>query len=417
MFPATLECELFSLKEFHDPGLVERVLALIETHDPNLAPARYGPGMRAAYNADSRADVAARWLDDGPLTMEGPPPARARYFVDWDRRADRFNLLAFSVAPEYGATAEGARAMLGLATALADLVEPVFGRIHYLPPRHDNDADAVNLRVRLPYPSWVLFFGEPYLAQFGAERLLATPGVAADTLPSGLVRLRLGDSPLGVAPDLAEGVRQYLGENAFTARNRSVGEYSTGLAPVFDFGRKAGGSTFALGVRERSARVWLGVLPDAGFAPAGARVQSIATAGPAGSGVRRAAMEVNIHAGPRWFYALLGAEFQAGAGHDLAVEVAWSDAAGPNWPAEPPLRYLSPQVGLPEEYVQAVLDGAGSVSEVTALGPGRLVLRWAAHDEVGSSISIFRRLSAAVVRLLARDTWNEEELTALLGDL
>ena len=74
------------------------------------------------------------------------------------------------------------------------------------------------------------------------------------------------------------------------------------------------------------------------------------------------------------------------------------------------------KVGLPDEYANAVIDGVSKIAE-TLGAPSRASLRfrWAAHGLVGSSSSIFERISGIVVRLLTLpEDASEEQLAALL---
>lgn len=115
-------------------------------------------------------------------------------------------------------------------------------------------------------------------------------------------------------------------------------------------------------------------------------------------------------------YGLLGAAFVPAATGHLRVEVAGSEDTGNVFFASLASSLDDVFVGLPREYVESVLDGACSASNIHDLGAGILRFDCAAHGHVGSSQALFRQLGEAVVLLFGIDPDEEarQEISELL---
>ncbi len=129
--------------------------------------------------------------------------------------------------------------------------------------------------------------------------------------------------------------------------------------------------------------------------------------------VQRAAMEIFLPHGGFAGYGLLGAEFVPDHSQYLTIQVATgaTSVRQVNWALAALVDDV--RVGLPDEYADAVLKGAGGQE---LLSGGVLRFAWAAHGMVGSSPMIFLRLATAVVRLISQNATllSDEELAALL---
>ncbi|MCI0719495.1 MAG: hypothetical protein L0338_11090 [Acidobacteria bacterium] len=168
--------------------------------------------------------------------------------------------------------------------------------------------------------------------------------------------------------------------------------------------------------QHRKARVWLSELPDAHVNPSNVTERSVQGGHATLQGVRRAAIEVLIPRGPRALYGLLGAELQPNQSAALLIRVLTSRNGGERFPDSIALSSDETFVGLPEEFSQAVIEGAtNQIAKVGGLGSGELVFGHAAHGLVGSAPVVFKWLADCLVQLLRKgEGISQEELTEIL---
>lgn len=168
--------------------------------------------------------------------------------------------------------------------------------------------------------------------------------------------------------------------------------------------------------RYRKGRIWIGELPDIQYKVADIAERRLENKAPTTAEPRCAAVELFIPTGARALYGLLGADFTPAEEQLLIVQVAISGAGENtiNWSLAGRVDMVF--VGIPQEFAIGVLDGACSAEEIRLLGPGVLNFCCAAYGHVGSSLAFFRRLSGAVVRLLASNNKliSQDELARLL---
>ncbi len=152
--------------------------------------------------------------------------------------------------------------------------------------------------------------------------------------------------------------------------------------------------------RHRHATAWLDEAPPADFSATSLVRRVLRPQRVVAASRRIAGAELNIPHGPRASYGLLGAELVDARADGLEVVVSINKVGHP---LERSLA-LQPDkvnVGLLEEYANAVIDGVAKTAESSGLPTNAsLQFRWAAHDIVGSSSSIFERVSAIVMGLL-----------------
>lgn len=164
-----------------------------------------------------------------------------------------------------------------------------------------------------------------------------------------------------------------------------------------------------------SARVWLGVCPDAAYGSAGVQGRRVAS-GPELPMLTTTGIEALIPRGPFSEYGLLGLSGRHQKDqHELRLEVPWTEAEGAPWPAALVGATPSPRVGLPQEFADAVLDGLDAASRARLAG-GILAVRAAAHSPVGSSPNLMARLARACVGLMLRGDMRDDELSIFLED-
>jgi hypothetical protein len=164
------------------------------------------------------------------------------------------------------------------------------------------------------------------------------------------------------------------------------------------------------------ARVWLAERPCAAYCQSYTIERVFSAKGLGHRGVKCCGIELFIHVGGYCPYALLGGEFTSEDSSILRIKVAVSENGG-----DPFTQNLSRGIdqvwtGLPADYSEAVIEGAAKVGANHILGAGTLVFDRAAHGSIGSSRSIFSRVSGAVVRLLGTEplALSNEGLIALL---
>ncbi len=162
--------------------------------------------------------------------------------------------------------------------------------------------------------------------------------------------------------------------------------------------------------------LWLGELPDATFSAEEIVEQVISAPAVAKRPRTQAAAETSRITGPRGYYGLLGATFAPDASNRLRVRVATSGYEGRSY-SGPSIRKFTwtGQVGLPREYVEAVIEGAIRTLETDPLGGGEVRFECAAHHAVDFNNYTFSGLTALVARLLQPDdaSMTEEQLAAL----
>lgn len=245
-----IKFRMYSLRDFYDRALAERVLETILAAPSNIAPvaAERDGSLQALPTTNASEFLASAWMNDeacregrlpevGVLGMEGSAPAKASYLVSWDRTPKEiFNLASLSAAASTVATAKGMDAFLNLALALVELLNGVWGEVTWSVPRTSNASTLFDLRKRMPPPGWMLIFGEPYIQLFGEDLIRSTPCHKVGRLQSGhyLIQTTARPSEL-LDANLIKAICSHLGRDAFQEPGESIRAYRTGLAPVFDF--------------------------------------------------------------------------------------------------------------------------------------------------------------------------------------
>ena len=241
---------MFSLSDFTDLRLVNQVLDAFDSLPDSLGPRKYGPyePVKHLYNPTRRSEIVSIWLNEecaqdhhrpqsGALCLESDSSAKAGYLVSWGRsEVPRFNSVGGSATLYGDATSGTLRDFIDLATAVAQATDAVFGLIDREFPQTNNLLTLIDLKVRLPEPCWMMFFGAPYVELFGKDRLRNAPCHEAVELPSGHFRLMITSSPHEpVAEEARTRIREHFGRMAFTEPGRAIRVQKPGLVPSFDF--------------------------------------------------------------------------------------------------------------------------------------------------------------------------------------
>lgn len=165
----------------------------------------------------------------------------------------------------------------------------------------------------------------------------------------------------------------------------------------------------------RRANVWLDETPPAEFMASSKLTQLVKPKKIVGFSRRIAAIELCIPRGPFASYAFLGGELVDSNVDGLEVILPVNSIGAPFAPS---LALTADKVksGMPEEYADAVFTGIERAASSTGIPVGySLRFRWAAHGMVGSSSSMFEKVTGIIVRLfaLSKDA-SEEQIVALL---
>lgn len=166
--------------------------------------------------------------------------------------------------------------------------------------------------------------------------------------------------------------------------------------------------------RHRRARVWLDEAPPAGFVGTIIASRVLLPKRSVEAARTMAGIEVNIPHGPRASYALLGCELVETNEEGLEVLVS-ANNAGVAFQGSLALQPDEVKVGLPQEYTEAVIAGVSRVAESDG-APTRAAVqfRWAANGRVGSSGSVFAKVSELLIRLLMLPrSASDQEIVAL----
>jgi hypothetical protein len=99
-------------------------------------------------------------------------------------------------------------------------------------------------------------------------------------------------------------------------------------------------------------------------------------------------------------YGLLGGHLEAEASDRLRIDVSVSAAKERKFVDSLAMKGDDVRVGLPPEYVQAVLAGVKSaMAQLNAVTAGKLSINCAAHGAIGSSEVIYKHLGAILIKL------------------
>jgi hypothetical protein len=168
----------------------------------------------------------------------------------------------------------------------------------------------------------------------------------------------------------------------------------------------------------RRANVWLDEPPPASFSASSTVTRTVKPRAAVDATRKVAAVELNIPHGPTASYALLGAELVDSNVDGLEVVVMVNSVGFP-FASSLALKPDDVTVGLLDEYTSAVVAGIEKAGESRGLPTNAsLRFRWAAHGVVGSSPSIFEKVSGLVVQLLTLPKGaSEGQLAALFGEV
>ena len=168
--------------------------------------------------------------------------------------------------------------------------------------------------------------------------------------------------------------------------------------------------------QQGKVRVWLDALPEIGNGASRTEERTFASENGGGQYRNAAGIEIFQHLGPRFAYGLLGAEYTPLPGSVLTVQVAVSNEIGEILKGKLAGQGDIVHSGLLGEFAEGVFAGVATLSKSGILRSGVLHYAWAAHGEIGSSHNVFKRLSCAVLLLIAtkRHDFSSDDISDLL---
>jgi hypothetical protein len=105
-------------------------------------------------------------------------------------------------------------------------------------------------------------------------------------------------------------------------------------------------------------------------------------------------------------YALLGGEFRPDSSGRLTLSVLSNDEKGEIFESLA-ARIDEVRVGLPREFVEAVLNVSGCGSQIPS---GRIEINCAAHGRVGSNANLFGRVASLLLSMLCGAKLTDEDI-------
>ena len=161
------------------------------------------------------------------------------------------------------------------------------------------------------------------------------------------------------------------------------------------------------------ANVWLDEAPPAAYAASSVVTKFVMPKVAIEPAREIAGVEVSIPHGPKFSYALLGAELVAADVDGLEVIVLVNEVGVP-FPVSLAGKLDEVKIGLPREYVDAVISGVAKVAEAVG-APTKRKLRfgWAAHGLLGSSPWVFENASGIVLQLLTLESDSDDPIRTL----
>jgi len=178
--------------------------------------------------------------------------------------------------------------------------------------------------------------------------------------------------------------------------------------------------TILLLSKERRARVWFDGSPENAVRMVGA-TQFCRRIGPTSDSKyvgRSVTVELFVPLGGRFVYGLLGCE--ATGENNSTVDVIAQTASGSGLQFNDSLAGELDFVrwGLAEEYAKSVLDGATRAASLFSAPPVNTIqFSIAAHGEIGSTESIFERLSIAAIGLLTFPIRTDDAISNRLEEI
>lgn len=158
------------------------------------------------------------------------------------------------------------------------------------------------------------------------------------------------------------------------------------------------------------ARVWFeGGVSE--FAPAGSIKREVEADPNAFLATTHLTLEAFVPRGARAEFGLLGVKFEREGDRLLQLEVPYSKEANNRWFDSLAVAIDDVRLGLPSEYVPAILDAAVD-SGTRRFPPGSIRIVQAAHGLIGSSSEFFQKLTICALELMCNERLHASELMA-----
>ena len=149
----------------------------------------------------------------------------------------------------------------------------------------------------------------------------------------------------------------------------------------------------------RKARIWLDEVPDWMYQPSEVITRSSDVSRSGRSAIRECAIELFVPTGAMAYYGALGATFTPQNKGVFTVRIPISKDGGKLLKTALAGKMDEVHIGLPEEYVEGILENFLRVDTVQQLGAGTLLVCEAAYGNIGSSVWFFGVLSRTLSKL------------------
>ena len=242
---------IFSLKDFQDAQLAERVLQAINEAGNDFIPDTYGAdevSAKTKYDPAHHEPLIRLWTDERDeatdvqrsfasawFLMKKKRKPNTCYQMRWKKDQEaNFNYLTFSLNLDYLRKPENWERFMNLSNHLLLLLEPVQANIWNL--MMPEWSEPIDLQVRHPELGWINYFGKPYIDLFGREKLLSAPCYRTFEIGEDIIGLQMSEDLFQPIPsDVRYAVKKHLGEDAFVEEGKWYRYYKTGRIPAFDF--------------------------------------------------------------------------------------------------------------------------------------------------------------------------------------
>jgi hypothetical protein len=219
-----LESRLFTTSYLGRQEFADEFFALVSRYGGIYVPEKWDTEERTrrSFDRDSLGRVIGEWTsgrDMKDLFFERKKPVEIMMFLSIERFARaKFNDFSAYLRDKYFKQPGKVEEFLRFSLDLGQAFRVDYGFIaHTLQERRQ--SPILTPAERLPGIYWANFFGPSYIEFFGRDKLLATPCYEVREINEDLILLLASESPYN--PDMldndrvAEGIKEYLGQNAF----------------------------------------------------------------------------------------------------------------------------------------------------------------------------------------------------------
>lgn len=216
----------FTRMNFRSPEVGHQLLNLLFKHGRDFFPEQFDDnGKWRPITPPNFNDCLHTWNRSHNMLLRRTKRFRSEIGISMGYAATgRFNTLNIWVMEEYFRKQSRLAGFLKLATALYDLISPVYGYIHQTQdaismktvqdPRFGNTIVPTNLTKGLPGIYWANFLGKEYVELIGKQRLVSLP-CNISPLNNGGYLIITSDSPLIIEREKQLKIKKQIGDEFF----------------------------------------------------------------------------------------------------------------------------------------------------------------------------------------------------------